>query len=189
MSSKSTAFDSDEALLVALVHVGDGLVVEGRDALLVLRGADEVVLGGRDLVVDAARDEPLRVLVELFEDLLGQPDLVGLVVDREVRAVAEPLGLAPEDAPAGGVEREDPVRCVPEHGLEPLAHLACGLVGEGDGQDLVRLHPAGVDQVRDAMREHTRLAGARAGDDEEGPFGVDDGFPLRGVEISQVGLG
>ncbi len=179
----------DEALLVPLVHVGDGLVVEGRDALLVLRGADEVVLGGRDLVVDAARDEPLRVLVELFEDLLRQADLVGLVVDREVRTVAEPLGLAPEDAPAGGVEGEDPVGCVPEHGLEPFAHLAGGLVGEGDGQDLVRLHAAGVDQVRDAMREHTRLAGARAGDDEERPFGVDDGFPLRGVEISQVGLG
>ena len=102
----------DEALLVSLVHVGDGLVVEGRDALLVVRGADEVVLGGRDLVVDAARDEPLRVLVELFEDLLGQPDLVGLVVDREVRAVAEALGLAAEDAPAGGMEREDPVRRV-----------------------------------------------------------------------------
>ncbi len=53
---------------------------------------------------------------EVLEALLDEADLVGLVVDREVRAVAETLSLAAEDAAAGGVEGEDPDRAgdVPE---------------------------------------------------------------------------
>ena len=40
--------------------------------------------------MDAARREALRVALELLEALLDEPELVGGVVDREVRAVAEP---------------------------------------------------------------------------------------------------
>ena len=80
----------EQAALVERVDVGDGLVVEARDARRVLVGADELVLRVRDLRVDAARREALRVAVELLEAALDEADLVGLVVDREVRAVAEP---------------------------------------------------------------------------------------------------
>ena len=153
----------EEPALVEVVGVGDRLVVEGRDALAVLVGADQVVLRGRDLGVDATRDEALRVALELFEDGLREPDLVGLVVDREVRAVAEPRRLAAQDAAARRVEREDPepAPATAEHVVEPLAHLARGLVRERDREDLLRLDAVRVDQVRDAVREDARLAQSR----------------------------
>ena len=152
-----------QAPLVQLVRLGDGLVVERGDAARVLGRADQLVLRVRDLRVDAARDEALRVALELLQALLDEPDLVGLVVDREVRAVAEPRRLAAEDPAAGGVEGEDPDRAgdAAEQPLEPLAHLARGLVRERDREDLVRLHAAGRDQVRDAVREDARLARSR----------------------------
>ena len=89
-----------EAALVELVHLGDRLVVERRDALAVVGGRDELVLRVRDLRVDAARNEALRILLELLEALPDEPHLVLRVVDREVRAVPEALGLGPEDAAA-----------------------------------------------------------------------------------------
>ena len=180
-----------QAALVELVDLGDGLVVERRDAGHVLVRADELVLRVRDLRVDAARDETLRVALELLQARLGQADLVGLVVDREVRAVAEPLCLAAEDPPAGGVEGEDPDRAgdAAEQALEPRAHLPRRLVRERDREDLVRLHAAGGDQVGDAVREDARLAGAGAGDDEERPFGLHDGLTLGVVQPFEVPIG
>ena len=100
----------EQPALVELVHVGDRLVVEARDARGVLGRADQLVLRIRDLRVDAARHEPLRVALELLEARLHEPHLVGLVVDREARPVAEPLRLAAQDAAAGGVEGHDPDR-------------------------------------------------------------------------------
>ena len=99
-----------QAALVELVRLGDGLVPERGDALERLLRRDELVLHLRDLRVDAARREALRVLAELLEARLRQPHLVLVVVDREGGAVAEPFGLAAQDPPAGGVEGEDPDR-------------------------------------------------------------------------------
>ena len=109
-----------QASLVEQVHVGDGLVEERRDALVELLRPDEVVLLARDHGVDTAWREAFRVAVELLEALLDEAHLVGLVVDREVRAVTEALGLAAEDAAARGVEREDPDRAGdrPEHAAQ-----------------------------------------------------------------------
>src|SRR5205807_5462241 len=100
--------------------------VEARDTCRVLVGADQRVLRVRDLRVDAARHEPLRVALELLQASANEPELVGLVVDREVRAVAEARRLAPEDPSAGRVEGEDPdrARLRADGGLDPLAHLA-----------------------------------------------------------------
>ena len=180
----------EEPPLVEVVRVGDGLVVERGHTLAVLLGRDQAVLRGRDLGVDATRDEALRVALELFEDGLRQPDLVGLVVDREVRAIAEPGRLAAEDPAARRVEREDPDRArdSAEHVLEPLAHLAGGLVRERDRKDLLRLDPVRVDQVRDAVREDARLARARAGDDEQRPLGREHSLPLSRVQVGEIGL-
>src|SRR5262249_13692954 len=89
------------------------------------------------------------------------------------------------------VEGEDPdrPRSAAEEALEARAHLAGGLVREGDREDLVRLRAASGDQVRHPMREHARLAGARAGDDEERPLGLEDGLPLRGIQVGEIALG
>ena len=177
--------------LVQLVHLRDGLVPEGGDAREVVLWRDELVLRARDLRVDAARREALRVLPELLEAGLDQPHLVLVVVDRERRAVAEPLGLASEHAPAGGVEGEDPDRARggAEHPLEALAHLPRGLVRERDREDLARLDLQVLDEVGDAMRQDARLPRARAGDDEQRPLGVLNGLALGLVEGCELGLG
>src|SRR6185436_15492189 len=100
----------EQAALVEVVHLRDGLVVERGDALGVLGRCDQLVLRGGDLRVDPAWYEALRVALEVLEARLGQPNLVGRVVDGEVRAVPQAGGLAAEDAPAGGVEGQDPDR-------------------------------------------------------------------------------
>ena len=69
------------------------------------------------------------------------------------------------------------------------AHLARGLVREGDGEDLVRLRAARADQVRDPVGEHARLAGAGAGDHEQRAFRGEDGLALGGVQVGEVALG
>src|SRR5262245_18754520 len=181
----------EETALVELVRIRHGLVVER----LHLRGVgvrvDEPVLRVRDLVVDAARREALRVALELLQALLHEANLVGLVVDREVRAVAEPLRLSAQDASAGGVEGKDPeaASARPQEVPQALAHLAGSLVREGNGEDLVRLRTDGVDQVRDAVRKDARLSGARAGDHEQRPFGRQHRLALSGIQVGEVLLG
>ena len=49
--------------------------------------------------------------------------------------------------------------------LKPGTHLAGGLVGERDGEDLGRLERAGQDLVRDPARDRRRLARAGARED------------------------
>src|SRR5258706_9234524 len=114
--------------------------------------------------MDAARREALRIAVELRQTSLDHPDLVGLVVDREVGAVAEPSRLRSQDSPARSVERENPDRSnrPAEHLLQPLAHLSRCLVRERDGENLVWPDTAHADEVCDSMRENASLPGARA---------------------------
>ena len=140
--------------------------------------------------MDASRREPLRVALELFEALLREAELVGAVVDREVRAIAEPLRLAAQDAAAGRVEGHHP-RCAgrrPDEMLDALAHLGGGLVREGDREDLGRLRADGGEQVRDAPREDARLARAGAGDDEHRPLRRQHRLPLRLVQVGEIRL-
>src|SRR5205809_190516 len=86
-------------------------------------------------------------------DFFGASEQVGLVVDREVVAVADPGRLEAEDPAAGGSEGEDPDRAPlrADRRLDPLAHLCRRLIRECDREDLVRLDAAGGEQVRDAV--------------------------------------
>jgi hypothetical protein len=70
---------------------------------------------------------------------------------------------------------------ITEEPLEPLLHLSGGLVREGDGQDLLVLHAAGRDEMRDPVREHTCLPRPRAGHHEDRPFGRQDSLALSGI--------
>ncbi len=160
-----------------LVHRRDGL---GHELLggheLVLRRGDPVLhaVDRVDLLVDLERTH------DLFEHALG----VVLVVDREVAREAEHLAVGPQHPHAHRVEREHPHRPHARSAelAEPLAHLARGLVGEGDREDLVRADPEVADEVRDAEREHARLATAGARKHEQRAVGGHDSFALRGVE-------
>ena len=98
--------------------------------------------------------------------------------------------LAPQDPRAGGVEREDPHPLgdpPADQALDPLGHLARGLVRERDREDRVRRDAVLADQVRDAVGERPRLARSRAGHDQHGALGVQDGLGLDRVQVLEQG--
>ena len=179
------------ALLVALVDVGGRLLEEARHLQPVGLGVQQRVLGLGDLAPDAARREALGVDVQLIHAGLHQPQRVLLVVDREAAGVAQALGVGAQHPGAGRVEGHHPHRPGPaaHQGLHPLAHLAGGLVCEGDGQDLARPRGPAAHQVRDAVREHAGLARAGAGEDQQRPLAMQHGLALGLVQPLQQGLG
>ena len=132
---------------------------------------------------DAGR-EPLGVEAEVADHVAGEADGVGLVVDRELRRVAEPVGVAAQDAHARRVERRHPhlLGHRADERRHPVLHLVGGLVGEGDGEDLERADALVADQVGDAVGEHPGLARPGAGHDEQRALGVGDGLGLDGVQ-------
>ena len=67
--------------------------------------------------------------------------------------------------------------------LHAVEHLPCGLVGEGQEQDLVRFDALGQ-EVGDAVGEGARLARARAGEHEQRAGRSGDGGVLFVVEIA-----
>ena len=101
------------------------------------------------------------------------------------RHVAEPGGedrhlvAAPHELP-GEVEVARPVRAVRRVGVV-VDHPDPG----GHREDRPRLR-AGLDQPRDAVDEHARLAGPRAGENHQRAVAVLDGGPLLGVEGRRV---
>ncbi len=159
----------------------------GRERLLV----DELVLEVADLVAEGPRRVALGVEVEVAHHHGHQALAVGGVVDRERGLEPDLAGLAAQDAHARGVERHDPHRLGPgpDERRDALAHLGGGLVGEGDREDLARLHAAGGEEVGDAVGEHARLARPGSRDDEQRAALVEDGLALLGVQPLQQRLG
>ncbi len=128
----------------------------------VLLGQDQLVLERADLRVQLTGGEPLGVEVEVAAHPVGETLRVGLVVDREARPVTEQRRFPPQDARARGVEGRDP-HTVPDRTEElrdPLAHLARGLVGERDREDLERRRAELGDEIGETVREHPGLSGA-----------------------------
>ena len=86
--------------------------------------------------------------VHLADDALHQPDLVVVVVDREiaVQRDARLPHLAPQNTRADRVIRphRQIARRRADQRLQPLVHLARGLVGEGHRQDAPRLTPSSL---------------------------------------------
>ncbi len=161
-----------QKLVVALVDAHDHLftVVARGDVL----GHLQLVLGSRDGRVDAGRAIDFIVEVQLFKGALDQGFLIVGVHDDEVRVERQVGSLAAQNAGANGVEGTQPdvsgngalALAAVEQVFYPIFHLAGGLVGEGNGQDVVRAHAHIADQVRDALGEHARLAGAWPGQHE-----------------------
>ncbi len=124
----------------------------------------------------------------LRQDLFEDAKLLRFVIDDEVALVAEFLDVLPQNAHAQGVKgangggqrgrggrggRGAARRLAPGSSQpfadqlgDPLLHLARRLVGECDAQNVAGGNPA-LDEMRHAMRNHPRLAGSRAGQDQD----------------------
>ena len=179
-----------QAALVLAVGLGQGLVPRGLrlggEGLVV----DQLVLQVRHLGGHRLGRVLLGVELELPAGQRHQALGVGLVVDGERRGVAEPPGLPAQDAHAGRVERHHP------HGPglradqrgDPGGHLPGRLVGEGDGQDLLRRHVPGGEQVGDPVGEHAGLPRARARHDQQRAALVHHGSALLRIESVEEGI-
>ena len=120
---------------------------------------------------------------------------VAAVHDGEVRLHADVARVDAQQAGGTGVERAAPdalggaagaVAARRERRLDPAQHLGGGAAREREQQDAPRVCPA-LDEVRDAVHERRRLAGAGAGDDEQRAVAVLRGGELLGVEVDEHG--
>jgi hypothetical protein len=123
--------------------------------------------------------EPELGARELHE-ILG----VALVEDREVAGEAGLGAEAPEEAVGGAVERAavHAAAGAPDEAFRAGEHLLGDAAREGEEEDALR-RDAALDEVRDAVDERARLAGAGAGDDEEGAVAVGGRLALGLVEL------
>ena len=135
-----------------------------------------------------ARREAFGVEAEVADHVTGEALSVGLVVDAERFRIAEPLGVHAQDAHARGVEGGDPhrTRHRTDQRFDAVLHLAGRLVGEGDGEDVGRMHTMRADEMGDAVREHARLARAGASHHEEWTVDVFGGVALGRVQSAEI---
>ncbi len=175
----------EQFLLVAPVD-GDDLVGIGmgrREAV----GLDQVVLGLGDLVQHGAGRELLGVEAEVLQHPFHQ--LLGVVLVEDGEPVGETRvgGPPPQERTAEGVEgrQGDLVAGAGNQLLHPFAHLAGGLVGEGQRQDRGRGHPFTADQPGDAHGQHAGLARPGPGDDQHRPAGQGHRLALAVVQPGQ----
>ena len=156
----------------------DHVLEHARDAFESLRGARILMTGGTGFFG-----------CWLVESLLHADDRLGLgtsvvLLSRDPNAFARRaphLAGSPRVALLQGDVR---TFAAPR---DPFTHLACGLVGEGDGQNVERTGLAGGDQMSDARRQHARFPGASTGENENGTLGRFHGGSLFRVQSRQVG--
>ena len=129
-----------EPLLVFDEDLRDLALVGLAGHVFVFLGGVALVLRRADRRVDRTSRVALGVDVQITQHIAGQPDGVGVVVDRERRRKADDLGFAAQDADAGRVECRDPhlLGDGTDQRFDALFHLVGGLVGEGDRQDRER---------------------------------------------------
>ena len=126
--------------------------------------------------------------VQLAHALLDELEAIVLVVNREVRRVADVPDVLAEDPHARRVEGRDQRRSDPDGRqqlLHPPRHLARGLVGERDGEDVPRMHTAHAEEPRDPVGDDARLAAAGAREHEDRPVVRRDGVALRRIQLGE----
>ena len=118
------------------------------------------------------------------------PDLVVHVQNREVALQPDHLGVAPQNFDADRVERAKPRHSLdnlPDHLADAQLHLARRFVGEGDRENIPRLRPAEIQNVRYARCKDTGFSRSRAGQNQHGPVQGLHRLALFWIEIGQIG--
>ena len=142
----------------------------------------------RDRLRQRREGVPAGIQVEVGERPLEDRSRVVLVEDREARAVPDQLDVGPQHPGRDGMEGADPHRRLGRAELlrQPGPHLPGRLVGEGQGEDPLRLGDARPDEIGDPHREHAGLAAAGAGEDQQRALLVDHRLALGRVEGEDV---
>jgi len=112
--------------------------------------------------------------------------LIVVVVDGEIAGKSDGLRFAAQQPRAKGMKGRDPnveraAAARAQEFADSFLHHAGGLVGERDGKNRAGWH-ALLDQMRDAIGDHARLARACAREDEQRSFGCKHGFALAFVQ-------
>ena len=150
----------------------------------------DVEAGGLLREAVAAAAEPQRGAGDVHE-IFG----VAPVEDGEVRLHADVAGVDAQQAGGDGVEGAAPdalrgaargVAARRQHRLDAPQHLGGGAAREGEQQDAPRVGAA-LDEVRHAVHQRGRLAGAGAGDDEQRAVAVLRRGELLWIELLKHG--
>ncbi len=175
-----------QPVLVERVELAAAIVGEGRAFRRRQLGRDPAaVLPVVDQAGEVARGPALGVDVLGLQQLLDQPLLVVDVDDGEARLQPHQLGVAAQNLRGDRVEGADPAQPLghrPDDVGDPRAHLAGGLVGEGDRQQLPRPGAASGEDVRQPRRQHPGLAGAGARQHQHRPVDRLHGLALLRVQ-------
>ncbi len=178
-----------EGGVIARVGAGHHLVAVAPDGGSHLLGNNHLALSIRYLRKDAPGGVPARIDMEFFEHALHESDLVGVVVNDEVGREPNSGAIDAQPASAHAVEgaHVEVLRIFAQEAGGTFAHLAGGLVGEGDGQDAPRRHAPFTDQVGDALRDDPGLAAAGPGEDKDCAVTMGDGGALGLVQAFEEG--
>jgi len=124
---------------------------------------------------------------QLEEVLADEDHLLRRREDPQLPGPAELECELAEDLVAEPVEGPDDRIVQPDRGVDvdALLHLGCGALGEGHGQDLVRLRRARRDEMDDPRGQHMGLPRPSTGDNEERPGTVFDREPLLRLKTLQ----
>ena len=201
LAKQANAFEQEVAEVGGVEHL-EPLLVGGVQLLAAAAGKARRLSGG-DLLrrepavlpaVEKARKHARRpaFLVDVLrlQELLEEADLIVLVENGEVGFQAHQFGVAAQDFYADRMEGAEPGHALddlPDHRADASFHFARGLVGEGDRKNLARARPPGGEDVGDACGQHTRFAGAGAGEHQHRPFQGLDRQPLLRIETGQIG--
>lgn len=158
--------------------------VEGLGGHFLVR--DIAVLCVADALAKGAWSEFLFGELQILESEFDDAVLVVVIVDGKIARQAGVRSFAAQEARAKGVKSGDPnVGGVAAAGANKvgnaLAHLVGGFVGESDGEDIAA-GDALFDEVRDAIGDDARFAGAGPREDEHRAFGGEYGFALLRIE-------
>ena len=126
------------------------------------------------------------------EQPVDHPAHVGLVIDGVALGAPERAGVLAQQPRAHRVKRGrgDAARDrLAEQVGQAQPQLAGGAHAEGDREDLPRLRAPARQQVRDAVRERSGLAGAGTGQQEQRAGAVGDGTGLLGGQPREQAVG
>ena len=173
-------------VVVGRRHLGRHLL----DVRLILLGRDVLVLAAADQRHDRA-DVPGRVAEravvrerELEQAVAEEDHLLGAVEDAEIGLEPDLERVLAQEPVAERVERRDldVGVAILHQRIDALLHLGRGLVGEGEREDLFGARLLLGDEPGDPPGDDRRLAGAGAGDDQQGAGVVRDGPSLLVVQ-------